>query len=377
MLFLASIVFVALFYVLPGAWALDLFTQIGAPRIQIVAHVLFLALMGCVYLLLILVLRVGKFGYEELLMAPGKKCQVLKAFLSVRGCRWLNFAGLAAVTSGVALFALRLSLPYQFWPLYAAIILGFVDILHRDQLVDWADDLPNPRMPEDQKDQHRKEPADTVITQSYEWAPMGESETGGPSWGREEFSFSRAVYEEAAGRKRFDRNPSGYARYVTDGTVADIQAVAWFFRSRSEGSDDAPRNFTPLQEMADVVGLVRSIAYEHDDVTHDTSDYADFPIELMVEKQGDCEDHAILAASLLHLLGHQIGMFLLDLKDSGHLALAYHDPDVTGTFTITGKDGKIYNYVETIPCGGDQRLGDIPEAFLKELRKATLIRLQA
>jgi len=118
--------------------------------------------------------------------------------------------------------------------------------------------------------------------------------------------------------------------------------------------------------------MVRFIPYEFDQVTHNAPDWANFPVETVYEKRGDCEDHAILAAAVLHVLGHKVGLIWLDFPDSAHLALGYVTEQLHGPFTVS-HGGTRYAYIETVPASPDERIGHIGAQFLSDLKRAEVV----
>ena len=118
--------------------------------------------------------------------------------------------------------------------------------------------------------------------------------------------------------------------------------------------------------------MVRFIPYEFDQVTHNAPDWANFPVETVYEKRGDCEDHAILAAAVLHVLGHKVGLIWLDFPDSAHLALGYVTEQLHGPF-IVSYGGTRYAYIETVPASPDERIGHICEQFISDLKRAEVV----
>lgn len=111
---------------------------------------------------------------------------------------------------------------------------------------------------------------------------------------------------------------------------------------------------------------------EFDQVTRNMPDWANFPVETVYDEQGDCEDHAILAAAILHVLGHKVGLIWLEFSDNAHLALGYVTEQLHGPFTVS-HEGTRYAYVETVPSSPDKHIGHISEQFLSDLKTAEVV----
>jgi hypothetical protein len=178
--------------------------------------------------------------------------------------------------------------------------------------------------------------------------------------------------EEYLEYRQRDRHPerpeSNYARYVLDGRSPSVRRLVGALRSYS-----TQRQLSLLQEATCVIRLVRGIAYESDKKTRNVPNWADYPVELLADQEGDCEDHAILAAALLHELGHQVALYWIELGDVCHLALGYCAEDVRGTTRLQSDDGSSYFYVETVATCPTDGFGDMPNQFLIRLVDAKLI----
>ena len=358
MIFLTSLIFAALLFVIPGELALVMFSQ-AAPFIT-PWQALF-ALNALVYVLILLGIRLARkvlidFDYQDQAVGGVR----LKEWLNVNSCRWLNILGLVSVGSGALLLLGKGKLPVPFWFLFGAVVLGLWDVLKRRQLLSFPGELPSARIDLE---------AATPLTESagrkveFDWN-LWEGAASGPGSLNASFTISEADYAAARGLKRYPVVPrENYARYPREQAGASVQQVAAFFRQHSE-----VHGFSPLMEMANIVCFVRSIRYAPDEETRNQPEWANFAVETLYDAAGDCEDHAILAAALLHYLGHSVALFYLDLEDSGHIAIGFECPDGGGAFFATGADGRTYYYVETVPTSSAERVGDISAEFLASLK---------
>lgn len=151
--------------------------------------------------------------------------------------------------------------------------------------------------------------------------------------------------------KTVDRNKiKNYSYYVTDPTDDEYLAVlAKKFREAAEKG-----NYSDLDMVKNIIFFVQNLEYVDDKVGTGYDEYPKFPLETLADQGGDCEDSAILLASLLRELGY--GAVLLQFKD--HMAVG-----VKGEASVPGSyyelDGSRYYYVETTSPGWD--IGVIPE----------------
>lgn len=121
-----------------------------------------------------------------------------------------------------------------------------------------------------------------------------------------------------------------------------------------EGGDEV--GFTDKDNLLNVVSFVQSLRYVTDSESKGATDYVRFPIETLVDGEGDCEDLSILAAAILHEMGY--GVLLVVLPD--HLALAVNSgDDFDGTYYTY--EGSKYYYLEVTNTGWN--IGQIPKEF--------------
>jgi hypothetical protein len=358
MIFLASLIFAALLFVVPGELALVMFSH-AVPFVSPLQALI--ALNVLVYALVLVGVRLGRkvlidFDYQEKTVGGLRP----KEWLDVSSCRWLNILGLVSVTAGALLLLSKGKLPVPFWFLFGAVVLGLWDVVKRRQLLSFPGELPAARFSLE---------AVTPLTDGsgrkveFDWT-LWETSASGTGSLNAAFTISEADYTAAKGLSRYPVVPvENYARYPREQFHGSVQQVAAFFREHSEN-----HGFSPLMEMANIVCFARSIRYASDEQTRNQPEWANFAVETLYDAAGDCEDHAILAAALLHYLGHSVALFYLELEDSGHIAIGFECPDGGGAFFATGADGRTYYYVETVPTSSAERVGDISAEFLTSLK---------
>ena len=139
--------------------------------------------------------------------------------------------------------------------------------------------------------------------------------------------------------------PDGYARFTTPdeqyviNLANDLNSIAV-----SEG-------FTDLETANFILSFVQTIDYKVDNYTNyqGIQEYPKYPIEMLWDGQGDCEDSSALYASLMEALGYD-AVLLLFLGDiEGHAAIGVSVPGATGkSYRYSGMD---YYYAETTDTG--------------------------
>ena len=134
----------------------------------------------------------------------------------------------------------------------------------------------------------------------------------------------------------------------------DRNCVRGLVNSFWEGGRQA--GYTDRDNLLNVISFVQSLRYVSDRQSKGELDYVRFPVETLVDGVGDCEDMAILAATILHEMGY--GVLLVILPD--HLALAVDGGEgFDGTYYMY--EGSKYYYLEVTGVGWN--IGQIPQEF--------------
>lgn len=126
----------------------------------------------------------------------------------------------------------------------------------------------------------------------------------------------------------------------------------------------AERGYDKYQTVEFVVAFVQGLPYVTDSESTGYDEYPRYPMETLEEQGGDCEDTAILTATLLREMGYGAALIVLP----GHCAVGVKgDPSVEGVYYEI--DGIRYYYLET--TGQDWPIGEIPEEY-RDLRAKVL-----
>ena len=116
--------------------------------------------------------------------------------------------------------------------------------------------------------------------------------------------------------------------------------------AREQGMDDeAVSNFV-------LAFVQQNIRYSEDNISKGVEEYWRYPVETLVEKQGDCEDSTLLYATLMKQLGYKtVLLFYIIDDDIGHLATGIAvGESIQDGFFITYKNAEYY-YCETTSQG--------------------------
>lgn len=132
--------------------------------------------------------------------------------------------------------------------------------------------------------------------------------------------------------------------------------------------DIKENNFNKWDATNYVLNFVASIPYSKDEDTSEYSEYPRYPYQTILEKTGDCEDHAILFAAIMTLLGQDV--LLIGMPE--HLTAAvnmenYRSKPSGNHFGIEYNE-KNYVICESTTSVKDNYCGNIP-VDLKEFKK--------
>ncbi|QOX63063.1 transglutaminase domain-containing protein [Anoxybacterium hadale] len=177
-----------------------------------------------------------------------------------------------------------------------------------------------------------------------------------------EMKIPRASYEYY---KTVDRQKiTSYSYYVTDNSDDEyLAALGQKFKEAAE-----QEHHSDFDMVKNIVLFVQNLNYVDDKVGTGYDEYPKFPLETLADEGGDCEDSAILLASLLRELG--FGTVLIQFPD--HMGVGVRgEESIQGNYFET--DGIRYYYIETTSPGWE--IGEIPEELkTKPARILSLVR---
>jgi len=124
------------------------------------------------------------------------------------------------------------------------------------------------------------------------------------------------------------------------------------------------KNYDSIETINFILSFVQDqdiCRYTEDNETKGQREYWRFPVETLVENQGDCEDSSVLFASIMDSLGYDVALLFYtweeDGESLGHLATGIHLDGDHGHY-VEDIFGKKYFYCET--TNPTFRLGVLP-----------------
>lgn len=171
-------------------------------------------------------------------------------------------------------------------------------------------------------------------------------------------SVNKARYVEYRQRPR-ELNPCRFDTYLTP-SLPEIQILA----EKLLGLGKA-RGYQAYDQLCLTLAFVQqSIRYAPDGFSRDKQllEYPKYPIETLMEQKGDCEDQAILAASLLNCMGYEVALLILPTHVALGIAGFNH---LRGSYVIDPITRTRYFYTEMTVRGWLP--GEVPKEFRVDL----------
>jgi len=196
-------------------------------------------------------------------------------------------------------------------------------------------------------------PLQTVAAQSddeyyhkvFEWYYDGRQWT----WN---LSIPKTLYQAYKEVPVFSRTRNGLEGYGFLTTTND-----YYLRALAEKLNQTANEmgYDSFDEVSFVLAFVQSLPYTSDSVTSDYDEYPRFPIETLVDGGGDCEDTAILFATLTLILNYGT----VYINPPNHYAGGILGKNLKGSY-LTYR-GQTHYYCET--TGDGFKIGDMPDEF--------------
>jgi hypothetical protein len=273
-------------------------------------------------------------------------------------CRWLNVVGIIGVGSGAIIAAISGKLPLPFWFLFVAVIVGLLDVARRNVPVIESVPLPPSQFVPDSLELLSDAPGKKI---EYSW-PSPVKDGLRPKALSFVISVDDAMLQCCDGLPRLPvLVTDDCVRCVRDEALAPLMQAVGHLRAKSQEV-----GLTPLQEFLSVINFVRGIPYEADEAQEE---FLKFPVQTLCDKAGDQKAHVLLAASILHHLGHDVGLFFLKRGEAVHLALGYSAKDNLGPFGLHAANGHKYYFVAV----GTDASADEADVFLQSLNESNIV----
>lgn len=146
-----------------------------------------------------------------------------------------------------------------------------------------------------------------------------------------------------------------YSVYVTD--PADDAFISSLAARLKETA--VWEKYSPKQTVEFVIAFVQNIKYVFDIISTGVEDYPRYPLETLVDQEGDCEDTSILLASILKEMGYEVVLIYFPGEHMAHMAVGVKGEDLPGTYYEY--EGARYYYVESTYPGWS--IGEIPDEY--------------
>ena len=194
-------------------------------------------------------------------------------------------------------------------------------------------------------------PQVNVETVAFQWNYQGTNRLTLPDLG--------FLYEYYSGLDRLILED--YAAYIFD--LYDDDFID-FLRNRLMSITDITGD---IERINFIASFVQRMEYAEDDENDETCEYPRYPVEMLVDEQGDCEDKAILVAALLDSLAYNVSL----LRLPNHMAVGVHLDENASVFDYYIDE---YYYLEATRFPSP--LGSVPSEY-KDLTNVTIHPLAA
>jgi hypothetical protein len=164
-----------------------------------------------------------------------------------------------------------------------------------------------------------------------------------------------SLYNDYSSVPESTRDAKGLAGYGFLTTTKDT-----YVRMLAEKLNESANNigYNSYDQVSFILAFVQSLPYTSDSVTTGYDNFPRFPIETLVANGGDCEDTAILFATLTIILGYGT----VYINPEGHLAVGVLGNDLDGSYYTY--NNKTYYYCET--TGDGWTIGELPDEWKDE-----------
>ncbi len=165
------------------------------------------------------------------------------------------------------------------------------------------------------------------------------------------YSIDQKLYEYYKSLDRY-YGDNEYIKYVTD--PINSEYLDMVVENLTEISDN--RGYSDAERVREAINFVQNFTYTTDEDNTDKIEWPKYPIEMLYDREGDCEDACLLLAGVLAKMGY--GTCLIKYAD--HMAVG-----IKGDTTLSGNyytyEGNDYYYIEATNPGWN--IGDMPEDY--------------
>ncbi len=160
------------------------------------------------------------------------------------------------------------------------------------------------------------------------------------------------AYKSVPVSTRTHDGPGGYG-YLT--TTQDYYMITLANKLNQTATN---QGYNSYDKVSFVLAFVQSLQYTSDNVTEGYNEYPRFPIETLVDDGGDCEDTAILFATITIIMGYGT----VYINPPNHYAVGILGNNLYGTYWEHPQDSnRTFYYCET--TGNGFKIGQLPDEF--------------
>lgn len=167
---------------------------------------------------------------------------------------------------------------------------------------------------------------------------------------------------DANPQTKFEQGRPHFEEWVVGGVTPEIDVIASEFARWC-----ADLRWSRYIEVCLALSFAQHFPYRLDLESKGVEDYWRYPIETLVDGEGDCEDMSILAAAILRRMGHTVALFFT----TDHAALAVSAPPGVLTGHYAEIDGRRFYYCETTSEGW--KAGDLPPGVSTDQLRLSLV----
>lgn len=169
---------------------------------------------------------------------------------------------------------------------------------------------------------------------------------------RAKIKWSKERYLEYQAMDHSDNSPEFLSRYVLDGKCPEVIDLTNQIKKMCRDN-----GLNTFHTASVVMSFQQSFRYKQDYDSKGDLEYIRYPLETLVDKEGDCDCHAVCASTILSLMGYSVLLLRIIYENGeGHLAFA-----IEGAEGLPGEfleyENKKYYYCEATPSNDKEFIG--------------------
>jgi len=203
------------------------------------------------------------------------------------------------------------------------------------------------------------QPSDNIIEKNYEWIYKGQTHTLS-------LAIPKHKYEWAM-QSVVNRSPQSVGHNANEAMAHFVTCDDSSIRSLATSLETSAQNhnYNRSETIDFVMSFVQqTIFYREDNSSKHKKEYWRYPIETLVDEQGDCEDTSVLFASIIENMDNYeaVLLFYIIEDDIGHLATGVSGlPNFKGDFVTYQQERFYYCETTSITYTVGKKPKDIPD----------------